>query len=322
MKKNKKKLICVSIMMCFGLNAQDNSQMKNFEEKEYNPMRCKHNALHFATSVEDLSYVSKLLDLSVFNIKDLNKQCQNALNIASELGNVELLRILSKYLDSYEIYNGLGESPLQTAIKHQQPESVLFFIENGIDPNTKNKNGLNAFDYQNEYGTDLTLKILQDYKSNRKNIKLEEKSSEDNEDLLNLKINLKEKEDKLKDLELLVKNNPSMIENIKGLRENIESLQIIIKSLQSIIEKQKLEINNYKNNKNNLSEEAELNKINKNKDSLESHIEDNGVILTKAPKILENELVLSDISNDGEVLNNASKIFDILSKPIYTIEKK
>jgi ankyrin repeat protein len=121
---------------------------------------CKHNALHFAVSVERQHYVEALLQRDEFTLDELNKQCETVFHIATELGNINLLRILGEHYRGLGMENLAGENLLQSAIKYKQPEVLLFLIRSGLDPSKVSANGKTAMAYQQEFGNTLSGAIL------------------------------------------------------------------------------------------------------------------------------------------------------------------
>jgi ankyrin repeat protein len=108
---------------------------------------CKHNAIHYATSVERYPYVKGLLDRKEFTLYELNSQCQTALHIAAELGNVSLLNLFYDYLGNFETVNSENQTPLMTAVKNNQHQAVLFMVEKGAELSKEDKNNDSVRNY-------------------------------------------------------------------------------------------------------------------------------------------------------------------------------
>lgn len=302
-----------------------------------NESSCKHNTLHFATSVEKIKYVKNLLDLKAFNLRELNKQCQTAPHIAVELGNLEILELFYDYLGNLDIENGKGENLLESSFIYKKPSILLYLISKGEDPYKKSSNGLSAHDYQDKYGNNLTAKILEEYDIKKAEKKVEEEQVKKDEILKNLHEQIDNKEKELTLLMAKAKTDES-VKEIEKLTLEISTLKSYIRQLEEIINSQALELKKYKNLKNEQKEslkEASIKSDNHN-ETLTTHVPE-GFEVHSLPEPTKMEdvkiddknlkekietLELSDLSSDGEVLNNSMKLFELLSKPIIKVEKK
>jgi hypothetical protein len=301
---------------------------------------CKHNAIHFATSVEDISYVENLLVRKEFNLKEFNKQCQTVFHIATELGNIELLEIFYKELGTLNIENIQKENLIQAAIKYKQPEVLLYIMRKGGNPYEKNSKGKDAFDYQSEYGGYLTKNILAEYDRNKFISSLSSEQTKKDENLKTMQSEMSEKQKRLEELLSVSNKTPELEIEIQNLIKEITSMKDYIRSLESIIQKQAEEVKRLQNIKNLYDKELEKaaneqKTLNKN---LTTHVPENSavilpiikndvVIVNKVEKsvpIKETHMkdILPEISSDGDVIKDSLVLFDLLSKPIYKIEKK
>ena len=73
------------------------------------------------------------------------------------------LKELFLKIPTFDIKNIYGENLTQYAVKNQTPESLIFLINNGVNPYEKSSNNKNTFDYQEEYGNVVTETILNDF---------------------------------------------------------------------------------------------------------------------------------------------------------------
>lgn len=309
--------MCCAIVFSSSISAKD--------------LNCKHNTLHFATSVEKPEYVKNLLERKVFTIEELNKQCQTAPHIAIELGNIELLEIFYDYLGHLNIENGNGENLLQATFVHQQPSVALYLISKGVDPNEKASNGMSANDYQNKYGNNLTKKILDGYDS-KQNESLFVKNQKENDKMLSgLKDRIKEKEDALKLLKESMDSGNGTVEEkerINSLLAEIADLKKYIFDLEEIIREQALELKKYQDQ--NFEETEKLLEIadfsSSKRGVLTTHIpegQEGEIPVAKPMKMPDVEnLEMTDVASDGSVVNDSMKIFELLSKPLAEIKTK
>jgi hypothetical protein len=300
---------------------------------------CKHNAIHFATSIEDISYVENLLIRKEFNLKEFNKQCQTVFHIATELGNIELLEIFYKELGSLNIENMQKENLIQSAIKYKQPEVLLYIMRKGGNPYEKNSKGKDAFDYQSEYGGYLTQNILAEYDRNKFMNNLNQKQTEKDNDLKTMQSDMIAKQARLEELLKISDKTPELELEIKNLIKEITSMKDYIRSLEDIIQKQAKEVEKLKNIK--ILYDKELKKAaNEQKslnENLTTHIPegassyvppiDSVIIVNKINKNepikeISTNKILPEISSDGDVIKDSLVLFELLSKPIYKIEKK
>lgn len=243
--------------------------------------KCKHNALHYATSIEDVEYVKDLLSSNQFSLKEYNKQCQTALNIAVELGNIDILEIFWKYLGDFNIENDSGENLVQFAIKSKQPEALLYLVKHGADPYLIASNGKNAIDYQNQYGNSLTESILVEFGERLKEL-----------DSLKEKIKLLENEISDRDMKKISQAKKDLEDKMS---ENFNPA---------------LEID-AKNQKQNISRDKLTTHIDD-----ESGVEIGGVSDINFEESVNPDLI--DINNNGTATEeDTMKMFEILSKPIF-----
>ncbi len=311
------------IFMCCALAISFNTFASDLD--------CKHNTLHFATSVEKKEYVKNLLDREVFDLKELNKQCQTAPHIAVELGNLELLDMFYDYLGNLNIENGKGENLLQSSFVHHQPSVTMYLISKGEDPTKKASNGLSAEDYQDKYGNNLTSKILENYK-NQQTEEVFEENQKNNDSILNdLKNKIAVKEKALKELQKSLEKGDANDEDklrIGELLAEIADLKKYIFDLENIISEQALELKKYRmNNQNNTDKLFEIAKKNSaKKEHLTTHIPEGKRIDVVTDDDLRmsdiDDLEMIDVSNDGSVVNDSMKMFELLSKPIVEVKKK
>jgi hypothetical protein len=295
---------------------------------------CKHNALHFATSVERLPYVDNLLNRSNFDITDLNKQCQTALHIAVETGNVEIIDRLLTHLyansDSNttvdSIVNGNDETLLQLSLLHHQPQSLYHLLyEHKANPDHVAPNGLSAYDYNEKYGNNLTNKIFDVYKADMAKIELIDQHRENSESLANLRDDLEEKEYDLT-VELSSLSLTGNHEEVTQLQREIEELKAYISRLEALLREQGIALDGHLNDidgsRHTLSEIVARDKV--SPDDLMTHIPENSDRAIpeaydpgRMPDI--SDPVLDDIYAD-EMLNKGNLIYELLSRPILIIE--
>jgi hypothetical protein len=311
--KFSKIFICCSFLMSTNIYA--------------NTLNCKHNTLHFATSVDKSTYVKNLLDRKVFTLEELNKQCQTAPHIAVELGSIELLELFYDYLGHLNIENGNGENLLQSTFVHQQPSIALYLISKGLDPNKKSGNGMSANDYQNKYGNNLTKKILDGYNA-KKNENLFVENQKENDKLLSgLKEKIKEKENALKLLKESGSGTAEEKNRINSLLAEIADLKKYIFDLEEIIREQALELKKYQDQ--NLEQVEKLLEIadfsSSKRGVLTTHIpegQEKNIPISKPIKMQDvDNLEMTDVASDGSVVNDSMKIFELLSKPLAEIKK-
>jgi hypothetical protein len=295
---------------------------------------CKHNTLHFATSVEKEDYVKNLLSLKAFNLTELNKQCQTAPHIAVEIGNLKLLETFYDYLGHLNIENGKGENLLQTSFLHQQPNVTMFLISKGENPHKEASNGMTAYDYQKQYGNNLTDKILKEFDARKDEKKFNDTKNKNDELLNGMYAKIEEKELTLKALQDKLMSGDGSVEEkerITTLLDELHDLKKYISDLEGIIKEQALELKKYQDFNVEKTEKllklAEHSSVKKNQ--LSTHIPEGQElkIITLLPTKMEDiddldDFEMTDISSDGEVVNDSMKIFELFSKPVIEIKKK
>lgn len=275
---------------------------------------CKHTALHYATSIEKYNYVKALLDRKEFTLFELNYQCQTAIHIAAELGNISILNLFYSYLGNFEVTNYKGQTPIMIAVENNQHQAILFMIENGVDLDKTDKTGKSVRDYFKENGDYLTQKILKN-QENKKIISSFEVSKVNKDNKLN---DLNEMISKKEELIIKMQKEGVNPEIINSLKAEIETLRQNIADLEAIIQAQASEIAELKMMRS-MSDESLHDSVNnspiKKKETLNSHI----------PEAEYKELLDKFKKSDDSDLNQLSdelKLMDILSQPIYKIDKK
>lgn len=301
--KTKLSLLSIAIIFSTPLFAHEQNST-NIESIKFE--LCNTNALHYAASINDLDYFKDLLNSGDFILTDLDKNCDSVYHIAVKNNNTDVLKELFLKIPTFDIKNIYGENLTQYAVKNQTPESLIFLINNGVNPYEKSSNDKNTFDYQEKYGNVVTETILNDFE---KTMQLE-KHQDQNETysktlaMLTAQLHVAEVE-----LDRVVKENPENVELIETLKNQINLLNSQIESLKNIIIEKEKEIEFLKQQLLNSNINVDL--INNKDDNIE---EANGVIT----EILKrDDDILIDISNDGQALDDSMKIFEILSKPIY-----
>lgn len=297
-----KKNIMLLMILGFSCIANANSsESENFINDDIFG-KCKHNAMHYASSVRDLNYAKDMLDSRKFTLKELNKQCQTVFNIAIELGDIDLLKMFGEYLGSFDVENGEGENLIEFALKEKQPEVLLYLIKNGVDPYKVSSNGKSAIDYQKEYGNDLTSEILLEYQKR-------------NNELDSLRSKIKVLEDELAqktiNSELLASKNNEITtlkaELDKKISENYDS---------------SLEKNAKDSKKVNVGQlktyipDGEISStLVEGKANVNSGVIVNSVVSSND---IKEETNLIDIYNDGtKAKEDSILLFDVLSKPLF-----
>ena len=316
MKFNKKILpLVITGILSFNVYSEDIQNNIIIEEKTSEIISvCKHTAIHYATSIEKYSYVEALLQRKEFTLYELNYQCETPIHIASELGNVSILNLFYSYLGNFEVINKKGQTPIMIAVENNQHQAILFMVEKGIDLNHKDNSGKSVKDYFNENGDYLTQKII--------------KNQENKKIISSFEINKVNKDFELNNLTLLIKEKELLIlrmqeegvnpEIIALLKKEITFLKESIKNLETIIKAQEMELAELRALRelyeNNLRDNVSNSPV-KKKDNLQSHIpeEEYKALLDKFKKSDETDL---------NQLSDELKLMELLSKPIYKIEKK
>lgn len=301
--------IILKTALIIGLSSTNISNAENDQAKN-TQTQCESNALHYSASINDVDYFKELLNLNTFTVTDLNHECDSVYHIAIQNNNKAILKELFNYIDIKEIYNQKGENLTQHAIKHQQPEILIFLINEGVDLNSKSLNGENSFDYQAKYGNEVSLKILNDFERSKllKTINNEKESYLGTLNALVSRLDIKEDE-----LEALEKNPNSPI-SATNLKQEIELLKNQIEFLTNIINDKNSEITR-------LKELLKTSNVDLDKIDAVNNLETLDVNAIIQSEITINKDGLIDISNDHELNDNKNKILNILSRPIYKIEE-
>lgn len=289
-----------------------------------NDQLCKTNVLHYAVAISDLNYVSDLTKNHVFNLTDYNKNCETAFHIAVRVGSEEILSHLYNIIQTYDIKNKSGENLLQTAIDSKQYKILIFLLNKGLDPDIKSTNGLNSFEYQEKHGDIVSENILNQYLLNREFNKKDKDNKLYITELNILKNELTLNQEKLSEL---VEKNPENQEQILFYRNTINSLELQIKNLEKIISNLEKEIENLKNQlKGSVFTTETSNVMVETIDKIE--FEENTIIdnkkenksNTNSENKDKNIDKLPEITNNGDIISDSFKLFEILSKPIYKVD--
>ena len=270
--------------------------------------------MHYATSIEKYNYVKALLERKEFTLYELNYQCETPVHIAAELGNIPILNLFYKYLGTFEIFNDEKQTPIMKAIESNQHQAILFMVEKGINLNEKDSNGKTVRQYFIENGDYLTQKILKNEESKISLQSFYDKQIKKDEELNSLSNLIAEKENIILEL----RESGASEEEINKLLQEIDFLKQKIANLETIIKAQEIELEELRTLRelyeNNLKENVS-NSPKKEKENLETHIpeEEYKELLNKFKKSDE-----SDVNNISEEL----KLMELLSKPMYKIEKK
>ena len=240
-----------------------------------------------------------------------DKYCNSAFHLATELGSLNILNTLKNYENNLDIENGKGENLMQYSIKVNQPEVLLYLINKGQNPEKASSNNKTVFDYHLEYGNLMTKNILEQYKNAKELSQKVNNTSKYEEELNNLKNTL---EKRTKELEK-IKKTPANEELILAMEEEIKELRKQIKTLEGIILTMEEEIKYLRSQ----LKDSDV-KINDESFSKDGNVEVKGVQKVNDFDS-ENQTQLPDITVEGEVMNDSLKLFDILSKPIYKVEK-
>jgi hypothetical protein len=315
MKYNKTILaLMIAGTLSFNVQAEESNIESNIKEPSNIVSVCKHTAMHYATSIEKYSYVEALLKRKEFTLFELNYQCETPIHIASELGNVAILNLFYSYLGNFEVVNKKGQTPIMTAVENNQHQAILFMVEKGINLEHKDNKGKSVKDYFNENGDYLTQKIL--------------KNQENKSIISNFEVKQINKDSELDQLTILIKEKELLIlrmteegvdpEIIKLLNKEIVFLKERISNLETIIKAQEMELAELRSLRelyeNNLKDTVNNSPV-KKKDNLNSHIpeEEYKELLEKFKKSDETDL---------NQLSDELKLMELLSKPMYKIEKK
>jgi len=321
--KFQKTILATFATLLFSYNLQseeiNNTSQKSDIIKEIvsEGENCKHNAIHYATSVERYPYVKGLLDRKEFTLYELNSQCQTALHIAAELGNVSILNLFYDYLGNFETVNSENQTPIMTAVKNNQHQAVLFMVEKGANLSSVDNNGKSVRDYFNTYGDYLTQKILRNNDNKQALSKFENSFNEKDTRLEELRSIIEEKEVRILNL---TKNNADK-ELINALQEEVSILRDKIRSLEITIAQQKQELEELRTLRElydeNVKSNVELSKA-RRIEFLETHIPEDKD--KEYDKLLEN-FTKSDES-DLNKMSEELKLMEMLSKPQYKIKDK
>jgi hypothetical protein len=157
------------------------------------------------------------------------------------------------------------------------------------------------------YGNELSNNILKEYSNIQKRKDLRNTLYEKDKDLELIKNKLDKKIILLNKMQENGNKSKEEISEISRLINDIEDLKIYIFKLENIILDQASELEILRDNKDKtLDNEAKINK--KDVEKLTTHIPE--------------KIKLTEISNNGEIINDSMKMFDILSKPIFKVEVK
>ena len=299
----KKTILSISVLFLFNLNLSANEE--NIQKE------CKHTTLHYAVSIQDNEYIENLLNNTNLKPSLFDKYCNSAFHLATELGSLNILNTLKNYENNLDIENGKGENLMQYSIKVNQPEVLLYLINKGQNPEKASSNNKTVFDYHLEYGNLMTKNILEQYKNAKELSQKVNNTSKYEEELNNLKNTL---EKRTKELEK-IKKTPANEELILAMEEEIKELRKQIKTLEGIILTMEEEIKYLRSQ----LKDSDV-KINDESFSKDGNVEVKGVQKVNDFDS-ENQTQLPDITVEGEVMNDSLKLFDILSKPIYKVEK-
>lgn len=272
------------------------------EDIQKTDIECNSNVLHYSASINDLDYFNELLSLNTFTLTDLNHNCDSVYHIAIQNNNKNILETLFNYIDIKDIYNKNGENLIQYSIKHQQPEILIYLINQNLNPEDVSKNEQSGIEYQEKYGNLVTEKILKDYERTQLLMFVSQEKESYHAVLKDLKKRLEEKE-LLFDSELSISSQQHLRQEILLLRNQIEFLSNIINQKNNEIE-----------NLRRLLKDSDIDIKDNDKSFTTGDVSD---IINE---LSNNKGNLIDIHPD-EIEKESNVIFNLLSQPIYKLEK-
>ena len=79
----------------------------------------------------------------------------SALHIAAKLGKTEYLILMKNKSLQVDLINNLNQTPLILAVMYEQPSTAQWLINNGSNPQLKDKQNKSAIDYNEDFGLDI-----------------------------------------------------------------------------------------------------------------------------------------------------------------------
>jgi ankyrin repeat protein len=161
MHKNKKYLIVFSFLSIFSTSAFS-----------------AYNDMHKAVEDNDVSKVENLLNTKTTLLQEFDDNGNTPLHKAileNKNASLQAFMKFKRYINT-QIINQSGETPLVYAIKNKKYNSVIFMLDNGVNPFYKDSKQKNSLDYVKEFGDDTTKQIYNEYYSRNRDkiIRLQE----------------------------------------------------------------------------------------------------------------------------------------------------
>lgn len=161
MHKNKKYLIVFSFLSIFSTSAFS-----------------AYNDMHKAVEDNDVSKVENLLNTKTTLLQEFDDNGNTPLHKAileNKNASLQAFMKFKRYINT-QIINQNGETPLVYAIKNKKYNSVIFMLDNGVNPFYKDSKQKNSLDYVREFGDDTTKQIYNEYYSRNRDkiIRLQE----------------------------------------------------------------------------------------------------------------------------------------------------
>lgn len=123
------------------------------------------NILHNAVSDNNIKKISEILETNATLLTAFDEKGNTPLHKAIIEDKSASLQTFMDYkkVINMQMTNYNGDTPLVFAIKNNKYNTILFILDNGINPFYKDKKEKNSLDYVKIFGDDTTKKIYNDY---------------------------------------------------------------------------------------------------------------------------------------------------------------
>jgi len=225
--------ICIGVLLSTEVYAQD--------------FNVQVNSLHYATSINEVEYVSKLIAEDPRLASQLNKEGLTPIHLAIKTNSIRSLKAIFEEKINPNIKNSERETPLVYSIKHNNIAAIEFLLRVGANKKIKDSNGFDAIYYAEKSSKEVKEiffpKAREIVYQDNPSSTLSKSEIQDFKDTVNIRID-----------EILEKNKI----NSKNLREreqetkdkNISQMSLLmglVKKLQNELDIAKLENEDFKN---------------------------------------------------------------------------
>ncbi len=251
-----------------------------------------YNDMHKAVDENNIKLIENLLNTNATLLQELDDDGNTPLHKAileDKNASLQSFMKFKRYINT-QIRNQSGDTPLVYAIKNKKYNSIIFMLDNGINPFYRDSNQKNSLDYVRETGDVTTKQIYNEYYSRNRDKIMRLQESYDQP--IDLSLFEQEEKESNKDEIKYKKPKPSTVQDL--LIGNLKSKNLA-KNENLVSVQQKTEVVKEKNIENSKAPivEASQNKeaIQKISDKIESLNVDNQLVsdMEERIKLLEKE---------------------------------